>query len=88
MDIVSEIQVCVDLRYQRIDKYVKNISIPDKEPRKATLTVEQKLENTKKSRKRVFVEHVNRFCKILGLLKKFIVVNNKISVKLGVLSQD
>ena len=70
LDIVSEIQVCVDVRYQRIDKYVKNISIPDKEPRKATLTVEQKLENTKKSRKRVFVEHVNKFCKIFRIAKE------------------
>jgi len=70
LDIANEIEVCVDLGYQGIDKYVKNISIPDKKPRKGILTTEQKLDNTKKSKKRVFVEHVNRFCKIFRIAKE------------------
>ena len=70
LDIANEIEVCVDLGYQGIDKYVKNISIPDKKPRKGVLTAEQKLDNTKKSKKRVFVEHVNRFCKIFRIAKE------------------
>lgn len=70
LDIANEIEVCVDLGYQGIDKYIKNISIPDKKPRKGVLTAEQKLDNTKKSKKRVFVEHVNRFCKIFRIAKE------------------
>ena len=62
--------MCVNLGYQGIDKYVENISIPDKKPRKGALTAEQKLDNTKKSKKRVFVEHVNRFCKIFRIAKE------------------
>lgn len=56
--------------YQGIDKIIKNVSIPDKKPKNGTLTQEQKNKNTEKSRKRIFIEHVNRFCKIFRIVKE------------------
>lgn len=70
LDIPDSLEVCVDLGYQGIDKVIKNVSIPDKKPRNGTLTQDQKNKNTEKSRKRIFVEHVNRFCKIFRIVKE------------------
>ena len=68
--IPDSLEVCVDLGYQGIDKIIKNVSIPDKKPKNGTLSQEQKNTNTEKSRKRIFIEHVNRFCKIFRIAKE------------------
>jgi len=64
------VEVCVDLGYQGIAKILDNVSIPDKKPRGGALTVEQKQSNKEKSQKRIYVEHINRRCKIFRIAKE------------------
>lgn len=70
LDISDSLEVCVDLGYQGIEKLIKNASIPDKKPKNGTLTQDQKNKNTEKSKKRIFIEHINRFCKIFRIVKE------------------
>ena len=63
-------EVCVDLGYQGIQNILLNVSIPHKKPRGGVLTDEQKAANKEKSKRRIFIEHVNRRCKIFRIVKE------------------
>jgi uncharacterized membrane protein YcgQ (UPF0703/DUF1980 family) len=63
----STLKVSVDLGFLGIQKLHDNISIPEKSSKLKQLTEKQKLQNSKKSSKRVPIEHTNRNCKIFKI---------------------
>jgi hypothetical protein len=69
LKIPPEVQAVVDLGYQGIQKLLKDVQIPHKKPRGAELTAQQKQENRARAKQRIFVEHVNRRCKIFKIVK-------------------
>ena len=60
----------VDLGYKGIEKLHKNVVIPHKKSKNKPLTQAQKFENKKNAKKRIVVEHINRFCKIFRIVKE------------------
>jgi DDE superfamily endonuclease len=60
----------VDLGYQGLQKMVENVCLPHKKPKGASLSELQKKENRLLAQKRVFIEHVNRRCKIFRITKE------------------
>ena len=55
----------------------KNISTPEKKPRKGDLTEEQKAQNKEFSSKRIFVEHVIRLVKIFRVAQQRFPLNSR-----------
>jgi DDE superfamily endonuclease len=63
----EDLSVNVDLGFLGIKKLHPNVLIPDKASKLKPLTEDQKLQNKKKSSKRVPIEHTNRNCKIFKI---------------------
>lgn len=61
--ISKDIKVLADSGYQGIDKIHKNSETPKKASKKHPLTKEEKEKNRNLSKKRIYIEHVNRFIK-------------------------
>ena len=55
----------------------KNITTPQKKPRKGELTANQKVENKELSSKRIFVEHVIRLVKIFQIARQRFPLNSR-----------
>ncbi len=70
LSIREEIKKLADSGYQGILKLYANAEIPFKKPRKGELSAEQKRYNRELAKKRIFVEHVNRRCKIFRAAKE------------------
>ncbi len=68
--IHPEIKKIVDLGYLGIDKLYTNTEVPFKKPKNGELTPEQKHYNRELARKRIYIEHVNRRCKIFRITKE------------------
>lgn len=62
--------ILADSWYQGIQNIHKNSLLPHKKSKKIELTVEQKEENKKLSKVRIFVENINRKCKIFRIVKE------------------
>ena len=58
-----------DSGYQGIAKYHKESTIPFKKKKGKSLTAEEKAHNKALSKQRIFIEHVNRRCKIFRIVK-------------------
>lgn len=58
-----------DSGYQGIHKYHQNTSLPIKKKKGQQLSAEDKAYNKALSKQRVFIEHVNRRCKIFRIVK-------------------
>ena len=58
-----------DSGYQGIEGYHKNSLIPVKKKKGHALTAEEKAKNKALSKRRIFVENVNRRCKIFRIVK-------------------
>ena len=67
--IHPNIQLLADLGYLGIDKVHQNVWIPYKNSKLKKLTKEQKKENKQLSGLRIYIEHVNRRCKIFKISK-------------------
>ena len=67
--IHSKAKKLVDLGYLGMKKIYLNVEIPFKKPKKGVLTPEQKNYNRQLAQKRIYVEHVNRKCKIFRITK-------------------
>lgn len=65
----QDVQILVDLGYIGIRKIHKNSVHPVKSSKKKPLTKADKNFNHKLSKERIFVEHVNRRCKIFRITK-------------------
>ena len=59
-----------DSGYQGIVMYHKNSSIPIKKKKGTPLTEESKKHNKSLSKRRIFIENVNRRCKIFRIVKE------------------
>jgi hypothetical protein len=64
-----EALLLADSGYQGIHKYHPNSIIPIKKKKGQPLSVEDKAHNKALSKKRVFIEHINRRCKIFRIVK-------------------
>ncbi len=62
--------ILVDSGYQGIDKIHKNSWFPFKKSKQKTLSKEQKKDNKSLSELRIFVENINRCCKIFRATKE------------------
>ncbi|MBF0238257.1 MAG: transposase [SAR324 cluster bacterium] len=68
--IASQIQKRVDSGYQGMQKLYQNTHIPYKKPKGGELTPEQKQYNRQLAKERIYIEHVNRRCKIFRIVKE------------------
>jgi hypothetical protein len=66
----EDIIAMLDSGYQGVIEYLPNALIPFKATKKNPLTEEQKAFNTKLSRFRVAIEHINRELKIFRICKE------------------
>ena len=66
----GDIMVMLDSGYQGVHDYFPNALIPFKATKKCPLTDEQKAFNTRLSRVRVAIEHINRELKIFRICKE------------------
>ena len=66
----EEITARLDSGYQGVAEYLPNAIIPIKGRKKHELTDEEKEFNTSHSKKRIFIEHVNRELKIFRICKE------------------
>ena len=55
--------------YQGLHKHHQNSTLPVKKKKGQALSVEDKADNKALSKQRVFIEHVNRRCKIFRIVK-------------------
>jgi hypothetical protein len=62
-------QVLADSGYQGIHRYHRHTTLPIKKPKGQSLSAEDKAHNKALSKRRVFIEHVNRRCKIFKIVK-------------------
>ena len=67
--IHTDSTVLADSGYQGIQKYHKNSMIPIKKKKGIERSEEDKAYNKELSKKRVFIENINRFCKIFRMVK-------------------
>ncbi|MDD5269359.1 MAG: transposase family protein [Methylococcales bacterium] len=58
-----------DSGYQGLDKHHPNSSLPVKKKKGQSLSAEDKAYNKALSKQRIFIEHVNRRCKIFRIVK-------------------
>ena len=68
LGILSDIQVIVDSGYQGISHYHKNSKTPIKSSKNHKLSPKEKQYNRSISKKRIYVEHVNRYLKRFHIL--------------------
>lgn len=68
LDPHASLEVLADSGYQGLSKLHEKSQTPQKKPRKAELTDEQKHSNRELARRRVVVEHVIRSLKIFRIL--------------------
>ena len=68
--ISSEIKKLGDLGYQGRDKLYENSETPVKKSKKKPLTKEDRKYNREVSEIRIYIEHVNRRCKIFRITKE------------------
>ena len=68
LGILSDIQVIADSGYQGISNYHKNSKTPIKSSKNHKLSPEEKQYNRSISKKRIYVEHVNRYLKRFRIL--------------------
>ena len=61
--------VLVDSGYQGIQKYHQNSILPIKKKKGQPLSVEDKAHNKALAKRRIFIEHINRRCKIFKIVK-------------------
>lgn len=66
----EEIRILVDLGYVGICKFHKNAVHPIKSSKKNPLTKADKKFNQELAKERIFIEHVNRRCKIFRITKE------------------
>ncbi len=59
-----------DAGYQGIQRIYENSRIPIKKTKKRPLSAENKKYNRELAKKRIFIEHINRRCKILRIVKE------------------
>ncbi len=62
-------RLLADSGYQGIHKYHQNSTLPVKKKKGQSLSAEDKAHNKALSKQRVFIEHVNRRCKIFRIVK-------------------
>jgi len=65
-----EIIALLDSGYQGVHEFLPNAIIPFKATKKHELTPEEKAYNTALSKRRVFIEHINRELKIFRICKE------------------
>jgi hypothetical protein len=58
-----------DSGYQGIKKYHQNSTLPVKKKKGQTLSTEDKAHNKALAKRRIFIEHINRRCKIFRIVK-------------------
>jgi len=68
--IAPHIQQRLDSGYQGIQKLYENARIPYKKPKGGELTPEQKQYNRQLAKERIYIEHINRRCKIFRIVKE------------------
>ena len=68
--IHPEIKKMADAGYQGLDRLYENSQTPKKNSKKHPLTKEEKRENRALAKVRIFIEHVNRRCKIFRIAKE------------------
>lgn len=61
--------VLVDSGYQGIQKYHQNSILPIKKKKGQPLSAEDKAHNKALAKRRIFIEHINRRCKIFRIVK-------------------
>jgi len=66
----ENITALLDSGYQGVNEYLKNAIIPIKATKKHELTDKEKAFNTSHSKKRIFIEHINREIKIFRICKE------------------
>jgi len=64
-----DVLLLADSGYQGIHKYHPNSTLPVKKKKGQHLTAEDKVHNKALSKQRIFIEHVNRRCKIFRIIK-------------------
>jgi len=62
-------RLLADSGYQGMHKYHQNSTLPVKKKKGQSLSAEDKAHNKALSKQRVFIEHVNRRCKIFRIVK-------------------
>jgi len=62
-------RLLADSGYQGLHKHHQNSTLPVKKKKGHPLSAEDKVHNKALSKKRVFIEHVNRRCKIFRIVK-------------------
>lgn len=70
LSIHPEIKKKVDLGYKGIDKISSNTELPYKESKHKKLSKEERKYNKELAKKRIYIEHVNRRCKIFRIVKE------------------
>ncbi len=65
----ADARLLADSGYQGIHKYHQNSTIPVKKKKGQALSAEDKAHNKALSKQRIFIEHVNRRCKIFRIVK-------------------
>lgn len=70
LEIHPKIKLKADLGYVGIEKIHPNSKIPHKKPCNGELTKKQIKQNKKFRKKRIKIEHVNRFCKCFRIVKE------------------
>jgi uncharacterized protein (DUF2344 family) len=70
VEIPATVQKRVDSGYQGLQKLHEEVQIPFKKPKGEELTREQKQYNRRLAKKRIFIEHINRRCKIFRIVKE------------------
>jgi len=66
----EDIGALLDGGYQGVNEYLKNAVIPFKGSKNNPLTEEERAFNTAHSKKRIFIEHINREIKIFRICKE------------------
>ena len=67
--MLSTIKAQADSGYQGITTYHLNSETPKKKPRGGQLTAEEKAENKRISRERIYIEHINAKIKVFKIMK-------------------
>ena len=67
--INEESKIIGDTGYEGITKIYKNWISPNKKKKWKYLSSKEKKENKKIAKKRIYIEHINRKCKIFKMLK-------------------
>ena len=68
MDFLSHINILADKRYQGISKLHSNSTTPVKASKNHKLSSDEKVFNSKLSKKRIHIKHINRYIKRFRIL--------------------